>query len=147
MRDTQMTLDDVILRHGLACDGTGGRFVTVSTDAVTPAMFGDLHRATDYSMCSALPRARGMLFMFQRNSKPVREAPVDADSYRSPNWDPHVAEFYAGWLKTACLQAVNIQAFDRFVSLMEERMGDFLMDQCADHSGIGLIRQDGTERT
>jgi hypothetical protein len=57
-------------------------------------------------------------------------------------WGPHVREFYEDWLKTAGLLAVNAKAFNRFVSLMEERMGDFLMDQCADFSSLGLDRQE-----
>jgi hypothetical protein len=28
---------------------------------------------------------------------------------------------------------------------MEERMGDFLMDQCADFSGMGLIREEESD--
>jgi hypothetical protein len=68
-----MTLRDAVARHGLTTVDDSGRWVTVSTDRATPQMFGDLHRATDYSLCGALPRAHGMVFAFQRNAKPVKE--------------------------------------------------------------------------
>ena len=69
-----MTLSEVIRRHDLyRVEGHDySRWVIVSTDKPTPTMFGELHMATDYSMCGALPRERGMVFMFQRNAKPVK---------------------------------------------------------------------------
>jgi hypothetical protein len=63
------------------------------------------------------------------------------------DWPPHVREFYAEWLKTAGLKPDSRRSFDRFVSLMEERMGDFLMDQCADFSGMGLVKQEESDET
>jgi hypothetical protein len=69
-----MTLREVVARHGLKTVDDCGRWVTVSADKPTPQMFGDLHKAADYSMCGALPRERGMVFTFQRNAKPVKEA-------------------------------------------------------------------------
>jgi hypothetical protein len=68
-----MTLREVVARHGLATVEDSGRWVMVSADVATPQMFGDLHRATDYSLCNALPRERGMAFMLQRNAKPAQE--------------------------------------------------------------------------
>jgi len=53
-----------------------------------------------------------------------------------------VREFYAEWLRFAGLRADSRRSFDRFVALMEERMGYFLMDQCADFSGMGLTREE-----
>lgn len=57
-------------------------------------------------------------------------------------WPDHVRLYYAEWLREAGLRPESDKAFDRFVSLMEERMGDFLMDQCADHSRLGLVPED-----
>lgn len=70
-----MQLRDVIRKHDLPIvdgDPPTSRFVIV-TSGGEPAVFGDLHRATDYTMCSSLPRERGMTFMFQRNAKPKKE--------------------------------------------------------------------------
>jgi hypothetical protein len=67
---------------------------------------------------------------------------MQTDLYKGVDWAPHVREFYAGWLRFTGLRADSRRSFDRFVALMEERMGDFLMDQCADFSGMGLIREE-----
>ena len=70
-----MELRDAIRKHDLAIvdgDPPTSRWVIVS-GGVEPAVFGDLHRATDYTMCSSLPRERGAVFMFQRNQKPKKE--------------------------------------------------------------------------
>jgi hypothetical protein len=73
-----MTLQDVIRKHDLRVwqdtEVVGSdRWITVVADQSTPQIFGDLHKATDYTMCNALPREHGMLFMFQRNAKPARQ--------------------------------------------------------------------------
>ena len=69
---------------------------------------------------------------------------MQTEQYKGVDWAPHVREFYAEWLECAGLRPTSRRAFDRFVGLMEEQMGDFLMDQCADHSGIGLVpKEDG----
>ena len=67
---------------------------------------------------------------------------METELYEPVQWAEHVRLFYAEWLETAGLRAENRKAFDRFVSLMEERMGDFLMDQCADYSRFGLTRKE-----
>jgi len=67
---------------------------------------------------------------------------MPTEQYTGVQWAPHVREFYAEWLATAGLRPDSRRSFDRFVSLMEERMSDFLMDQCADFSGMGLIREE-----
>ena len=70
---------------------------------------------------------------------------MQLELYEGVKWAPHVREFYAEWLETAGLRADSRRSFDRFVSLMEERMGDYLMDQCADFSGMGLVRTGGED--
>ena len=67
---------------------------------------------------------------------------METELYEPLPWAEHVRRYYAEWLEYAGLHAENRRAFDRFVSLMEERMGDFLMDQCADYSRFGLTREE-----
>ena len=72
---------------------------------------------------------------------------MQTDLYKGVDWAPHVREFYAEWLRFTNLKPDSRRSFDRFVALMEERMGDFLMDQCADFSGMGLIREEVSDAT
>lgn len=67
---------------------------------------------------------------------------MQTDLYKGVDWAPHVRKFYAEWLEFTGLRADSRRSFDRFVALMEERMGDFLMDQCADFSSMGLVRKE-----
>ena len=67
---------------------------------------------------------------------------MQVELYEGVKWAPHVREFYAEWLRFTGLRPDSRRSFDRFVALMEERMGDYLMDQCADFSGMGLIREE-----
>lgn len=70
---------------------------------------------------------------------------MPTESYTGVEWPPHVRQFYAEWLECAGLRPTSRRAFDKFVALMEEQMGDFLMDQCADHSGIGLVPKEDSD--
>jgi hypothetical protein len=70
---------------------------------------------------------------------------MEFELHSGVEWAPHVREFYAEWLQTAGLKPDSRRSFDRFVSLMEERMGDYLMDQCRDFSGMGLVRQEADD--
>jgi len=72
---------------------------------------------------------------------------MQTEEYKGVDWAPHVRQFYAEWLEFTGLRPANRRAFDNFVALMEEQMGDFLMDQCADHTGIGLIREEDADET
>jgi hypothetical protein len=67
---------------------------------------------------------------------------METELYQKREWPEHVRMFYAEWLKETGYRAENARAFDRFVELMEQQIGDFLMDQCADHSGIGIIPEE-----
>lgn len=70
-----MRLADAIRKHGLRVwqdvEVGSQRWVTVIADSVVPATFGDLHRATDYTMVNLLERQDCAVFMFQRNGKPA----------------------------------------------------------------------------
>jgi hypothetical protein len=71
-----MKLKQIIRDHDLRrVDGHEdySRWVVLSAGYATPKMFGDLHRADDFSICGALPRECGMLWMLQRNEKPVKQ--------------------------------------------------------------------------
>ena len=70
---------------------------------------------------------------------------MQTEQYEGVQWAPHVRAFYAEWLETAGLRPDSRRSFDRFVSLMEERTGDYLMDQCADFSGMGLVRKEADD--
>lgn len=67
---------------------------------------------------------------------------IKTELYKGVEWPPHVRQFYSKWLAFAGLRANSRRDFDRFVALMEERMENFLIDQCADHSGLGLTREE-----
>jgi hypothetical protein len=70
-----MRLADVIRKHGLRVwkdiEVGSQRWITVIADAVIPATFGDLHRATDYTLVSLCEGHGCAVFYFQRNSKPA----------------------------------------------------------------------------
>jgi hypothetical protein len=70
---------------------------------------------------------------------------MQTELYKGVDWAPHVRQYYAEWLEFAGLRATSRRAFDRFVALMEERMENFLIDQCADHSGLGLVPKEDSD--
>lgn len=61
---------------------------------------------------------------------------VNTDKYTPREWPEHVRRFYVEWLRETGLQANNAQAFDRFVSRMEEMFGDYLADPTLDHADL-----------
>lgn len=59
---------------------------------------------------------------------------VTTETYTPREWPEHVRKFYSEWIDEAGYRANNRRAFDRFVGLMEEMIGDYLTDQTLDHS-------------
>lgn len=72
---------------------------------------------------------------------------VNTELYKGVDWSPHLRDYYAEALRFYGFRADSRRSFDRFVSLMEERMEEFLTDSQLDHSGLGLLREEASNET
>ena len=67
---------------------------------------------------------------------------MNTETYEGVEWRQYLRTYYAETLRFYGFRADSRRSFDRFVSLMEERMEEFLTDSRLDHSGLGLVREE-----
>lgn len=64
---------------------------------------------------------------------------MPTEVYKGVDWAPSMRAYYDEVLRFYGFRPESRRAFDRFVSLMEERVEAFMTDSQLDHSSIGLL--------